>query len=309
MALDDSYLQYLRRRRGMDHDFYEFSLLSERKPVAWPGGAKLALWVNVSLEHFPLNPVGKPVKLPGNMTMPYPDLRHYTLRDYGNRVGIYRVLDALKAYDVQASFAINAELVERAPALVQHLLQHGGEWLGHSWNMDSAHAGGLAEADEAALIERSLTTLRAASGQLVRGWLSPGKLQSARTPELLVAHGIDYMADWVNDELPYRFHALNGSLWNMGLATEIEDRFVILDNQHSEASWAQQAVDAAEMLLAEAGEQGGRLLTLSLHPWVIGQPHRIKHLETLLAHLSRLPGVWSAMPGQILDAWVAQQAT
>ncbi|MFM8511054.1 MAG: polysaccharide deacetylase, partial [Betaproteobacteria bacterium] len=83
MALDDSYLQYLRRRRGMDHDFYEFSLLTERKPVAWPGGAKLALWVNVSLEHFPLNPAGKPVKLPGNMTMPYPDLRHYTLRDYG----------------------------------------------------------------------------------------------------------------------------------------------------------------------------------------------------------------------------------
>ena len=241
------------------------------------------------------------------MTMPYPDLRHFTLRDYGNRVGVWRVLDALDRCGVAASFAINAELCTRTPELVRAVVARGDELIGHSWNMDTPHAGGLLEADEAALVQRSLDTLRAASGQPVRGWLGPGKLQSEHTPELLRAHGIGYFCDWVNDELPYRFHTANGGLWALPLATEIEDRFVILDNQHSEAAWAQQVIDAAEMLLVESRQQGGRLLSLSIHPWVLGQPHRIKHLEHALAHVTALPGVWNARPGEILDTFVRQQ--
>lgn len=304
MALERNHLEYPRRAYGMDHDRYEWSMLTDRPRVQWPQGKTLAVWVNVSLEHFPLNPVGKPVKLPGSMTMPYPDLRHYTLRDYGNRVGIYRFLNAFKRLGVQASFAVNAELAVRYPALLRALADHGGEVLGHSWNMDTPHAGGLAEADEAALIERSLTTLRAATGQAVKGWLSPGKLQSPQTPELLHAHGVDYFADWVNDELPYLFNTAQGPLWSLPLTTEIEDRFVVMDNQHSEESWAEQVKDACDLLLAESREQGGRLLAISLHPWVMGQPHRMKHLEAALAYVLAQPGVWNAQPGEILEAFV-----
>ena len=308
MALERNPLEYRRRAYGMDHDRYEWSMLTDRPRVQWPHGKTLAVWVNVSLEHFPLNPVGKPVKLPGSMTMPYPDLRHYTLRDYGNRVGIYRFLNAFKRLGVQASFAVNAELAVRYPALLRALADHGGEVLGHSWNMDTPHAGGLAEADEAALIERSLTTLRAATGQAVKGWLSPGKLQSPQTPELLHAHGVDYFADWVNDELPYLFNTAQGPLWSLPLTTEIEDRFVVMDNQHSEESWAEQVKDACDLLLAESREQGGRLLAISLHPWVMGQPHRMKHLEAALAYVLAQPGVWNAQPGDILAAFAAQLA-
>lgn len=308
MALERNHLEYPRRAYGMDHDRYEWSMLTDRPRVQWPQGKTLAVWVNVSLEHFPLNPVGKPVKLPGSMTMPYPDLRHYTLRDYGNRVGIYRFLNAFKRLGVQASFAVNAELAVRYPALLRALADHGGEVLGHSWNMDTPHAGGLAEADEAALIERSLTTLRAATGQAVKGWLSPGKLQSPQTPELLHAHGVEYFADWVNDELPYLFNTAQGPLWSLPLTTEIEDRFVVMDNQHSEESWAEQVKDACDLLLAESREQGGRLLAISLHPWVMGQPHRMKHLEAALAYVLAQPGVWNAQPGDILAAFAAQLA-
>jgi allantoinase len=309
MALDDAHLQYPKRRPGMDHDRYAWSMLQQRAPVSWPGAKTLAVWVNVSLQHFPLNPKGQPVKLPGGMTMPYPDLRHYTLRDHGNRVGAWRVLDALDRFGVRASFAINAELCGRAPELIKAVVARGDEVLGHSWSMDTPHAGGLAEADEAATIQRSLATLRAASGQPVRGWLSPGKLQSPNTPELLHAHGIEWFCDWVNDELPYRFRTAQGALWSLPLSTELEDRFVILDNQHSEASWAQQVIDAAALLLEESRTQGGRLLTIAIHPWVLGQPHRIKHLETVLAHVMALPGVWNAAPGAILQAFASQQQT
>ena len=307
MAQDDACLQYPMRRYGMDHDRYAWSMLTERPPVQWPGGKPLALWVNVSLQHFPMNPAGKPVKLPGSMTMPYPDLRHFTLRDYGNRVGIYRFLDAFAKHGITPSFAVNAELAERYPALLADVLATGGEILGHSWNMDTPHAGGLAEADEAALVQRSLSTLRERSGRAVRGWLGPGRLQSVNTPELLKAAGIEYFCDWVNDELPYRFHTKAGDLWSLPLTNETDDRFVIMDNQHSEASWAQQVLDAADYLLAEAKQQGGRVLAVSVHPWVLGQPHRIKHLETVLAALGRHPEIWNAQPGEIVAAVAAQQ--
>ncbi len=308
MPLDETHLRYPQRRHGMDHDRYAWSMMSERAPLSWPGGKTLALWVNVSLQHFVLNPRGQPVKLPGAMSMPYPDLRHYTLRDYGNRVGIYRVLRALDLHGVRASFAVNAVLAERCPELLRDIVARGDEILGHSWSMDTPHAGGLLPADEEALVQRSLQRLRASTGQAVRGWLSPGKLQSENTPELIKAAGIEYMADWVNDELPYRFHTAQGDLWALPLATELEDRFVLMDNQHSEASWAQQVMDACELLLAESRTQGGRLLSLSLHPWVLGQPHRIKHLETALAYVMAQPGVWNAAPGQILAACTAQSA-
>lgn len=307
MVLAPEHLAYPQRRHGMDHERYAWSMLTDRPPVTWPGGKPLAVWVNVSLQHFPMNPSAK-LKLPGAMTMPHPDLRHFTLRDYGNRVGLYRFLDAFDRHGITPSFAINAELVQRYPVLMDAIRARGDEVLGHSWSMDTPHHGGLDVDTERATVQRSLAALRDASGQPVCGWLSPGKLQSPRTPELLKAEGIDYFCDWVNDELPYRFHTAHGDLWNLPLATEIEDRFVVMDNLHSEASWAEQVIDAFELLRAEARESGaGRLLTLSLHPWVMGQPHRIKHLETVLAHIHASPDVWQAAPGRVLDAFTAQQ--
>ncbi len=112
----------------------------------------------------------------------------------------------------------------------------------------------------------------------------------------------------MNDALPYRFHTASGDLWSLPLSTELEDRFVVLENQHSEASWAQQVIDAFQFLLDEAQGQGGRLLTVSLHPWVMGQPHRIKHLETVLAHVAAEPRAWCASPSAILAAFSATAA-
>ncbi|MFN7221682.1 MAG: polysaccharide deacetylase family protein [Burkholderiales bacterium] len=302
----DDYLQYPMRRRGMDHDRYAWSMLTDRKPIAWPDGKKLAVWVNVCVEHFPLNPVGKPIKLPGGMTMPYPDLRHYTLRDYGNRVGVYRLLSAFEKFAVQPSFAVNACLVERYPQLVRTLAARG-EILGHSWSMDTAHAGGLDEAAEAKLIKRSLDTLRGFTEQEVRGWVSPGKLNSANTPDLLKANGIDYFCDWVNDDMPYAFHTKHGDLTAMPLLTEIEDRFVVVENFQSEQSWAEQVTDACDLLFREANEQGGRILSVPLHAWVMGAPHRIKHVEAVLQHVTSKSDVWFATPETIREHWMAQQ--
>ena len=169
---------------------------------------------SLSLDHFPLNPTGKPVKLPGGMSMPYPDLRHDTLRDDGNRVGVYRMFDAFDKFGVKPTIAMNACLADRYPALLEAVVSRGDEVMGYSWSMDTAHAGGLDEAAEAELIKRSLDTLRQKTKQDVRGWLSPGKLESANTPGLLKANGIAYFCGWVNDDMPYAFHTQYGARRN-----------------------------------------------------------------------------------------------
>jgi allantoinase len=308
MSLDREHLEYPQRRYGMDHDRYQWSLLSERPPLTWPGGKPLALWVNVCLQFFPLNQRSIPFAVPGGMTMPYPDLRHFTLRDYGNRVGIFRILRALDRYGVRASFAINSALAQRAPQLLRSIVEREDEIIGHGVHMDAPHYGGQEEAEERELVRQSLATLREVSGQAVTGWLSPARNESERTPELLAEHGVEYFCDWVNDDLPYRFHTANGDLWAMPLSTELEDRFVLMNNLHSEQSWLEQVSDACDFLLGEAEHSGGgRILALNLHPWLLGQPHRIRRLEQALAHITARDGVWSAPPREILASFVGQQ--
>lgn len=292
------------RRYGMDHERYAWSMLQDRPALRWPGSRPLAVWINCSLQHFPLNPTSK-LKLPGSMTMPYPDLRHFTLREHGNRVGVWRMLAELDAANLSCSFAVNAALVEHALPLMDEIAARDAEVIGHSWSMDTPHAGAME--DEAGLIARSLAALRERFGR-VETWLGPGRLQTAQTPELLRQHGIRACLDWVNDELPYRFHTQHGDLWNLPLPTETEDRFVILDNLHSEASWAEQVIDAFDWQLADASASGaGRLFSLSLHPWVLGQAHRVKHLRTVLAHLgAHRDACWFCSPRDLVAFMDAQ---
>lgn len=307
MALDREHLEYPHRSYGMDHDRYDWSLLSQRVPVSWPGNAKLALWVNVGLQFYPLNQQGKPFAVPGGMTMPYPDLRHFSLRDYGNRVGIFRFLRAFDRYGIRPTFAINTQLAERAPYLLQRILERDDEIICHGWNMDSLHYGGMPRDEEAQLIEKSLSRLRQLSGQAVTGWISPARNESENTPELLAENGIEYFCDWVNDDMPYSFRTASGELIAMPLSNELEDRFVLMNNLHSEQSWQEQVCDACDFLLQEAETSGGRILALNIHPWMLGQPHRIARLESALAYITSREGVWNAPAGEILNCWQSQQ--
>ncbi len=307
MTLDNSYLEYRKRRYGMDHDRYDWSMLAGRRPVTWPEGKRLALWVNVSMQFFPLNQVGKPFPPAGGMTTAYPDLRHYTLREYGNRVGIYRILEAFDRFRVRPTFAFNARLARRYPYLLRRIVERGDELVCHGWDMDTPHYGGMDEQEEADLVTRSLETLSSLSGQAIRGWLSPGKSQSGRTPDLLAERGISYMCDWINDDMPYQFRTAGGEITAMPLSTELEDRFILMHNLHSEAEYADQVIDAFEFLHDESAREGGRLLALNIHPWVMGQPHRIGFLEHVLAHVTADETVWSAPAGEIQRAWLEQQ--
>jgi allantoinase len=306
MSLPPDYLDYPRRRRGMDHDRYGWSILPARQKVRWPGDAKIALWLIPALEWFPLDMAGKPFKPPGALVTSYPDLRHYTLRDYGNRVGIFRVMQALDMFGLRASVAVNAAVAVRYPSLLQACVERGWEVIANGLDMDHLHYQGLAEDAERKLITDSLAILRQASGQKVRGWLSPAKSESFATLDLLAEAGIDYVGDWVNDDMPYALRTASRTIHNLPHPVDIDDYTILINNHHSEDEFTAALCDQFDVLYREAETQGGRIMAIALHPWVIGQPYRIGALEAALAHITRHKGVWSATGAEILDAFTAQ---
>ncbi len=307
MALDPSYLDYPMRRYGMDHDRYDWSILPQRPPVQWPNQAKIALWITVALEFFPLDQQGQPFKLPGGMVTPYPDLRHYTLRDYGNRVGVYRLLRLFDKLGLRVSWAINSRVAERYPSLLRTVVERGDEVVGHGIDMDHPHYGGQPADEERELIRASLSVLREASGQPVHGWISPGKSESINTPDLLADEGVTWFGDWINDDMPYLFRTATKPLVALPHSSEINDRQILVDFRHSETDFADQVADQFAFLAREATTQGGRIMALSLHPWVIGQPHRIGALERALRAIVTEGGLWNASGDEIAEAWKGAQ--
>ena len=294
MTLDPAYLEYPHRRPGYDHDLYEWSNIHRRKPIVWPSGRPVAIWPCIVAEFFPLTPSDTPFRAPGHMQTAFPDYRHYTARDYGNRVGIYRLLSAFEERGLQTSVAMNVAVAERYPELLKAVLNGGHELVAHSTDMNGTIDSSLSVAAETALIAETRARW-AALGQAPTGWLSIARSQSFRTADLLLENGFTWMADWANDDLPYRF--ANGII-NLPLNHELSDRQIINGAHASADSYCQQIEDAATWL---AGEKGGRVLPLQLTPYIIGLPYRIAAFEALLDRLMARHGFMKAQ--QILSAW------
>jgi len=166
--------------------------------------------------------------------------------------------------------------------------------------MDHLHYEGMA--DEEAVIAKTLKAL-----PRVRGWLSPAKSESHKTLDLLAEAGIEYVCDWVNDDMPYEIRTSSRPLFSMPHSADIDDYAMLVNNHHDEDEYRDQLVDQFDLLYEESAAQGGRILSIALHPWVIGQPYRIGALESALAHIMRHPGVWPATGAEILDAWKVQR--
>ncbi len=298
--LDEEHLRYPCRREGMDHDLYAASRLHERAPVSWPGGAKVALWVTLECPRYPLAPNAEGPRAPGHMVTPYPDLRTYTTRDYGLRVGAYRVMRTLSALGVRATAFCSGSLAAYAPVLLEDLALGGHEIAGHGQDMNHVHHEGLSEDEEAAMIDRCLASFRGV-GHEVRGWLSPGRFGTERTPRLLASAGLRWLADWGNDDMPY---VMADGITAMPYTDELCDAKCMVTLGQREAVWADQVRGAHGHLAREAEGQGGRVLHVALTAHVIGQPFRIAALREALAAVLEA-GAWVATGSEIEAAWRA----
>ena len=305
MTLSDDYLKYPKRGHGMDHDRYTWSQLHERPAVTWPNGARVALWVVTQLQWFPLN-MKPAIPVPAGMARPYPDYWDYTQRDYGNRIGVFRIFKVLDKLGIKSSVAINSALAERHPYLVEQVNARDWELIANGLDMGHPHHGEMDQDEEAALIKGVLESLRALSGQKVRGWLSPIRSESMNTPDLVAAEGVEYLCDWANDDLPYAYKTASGTIHNMPHTMELDDQQILISLRHTEQEYVDQLKDQFDCLYAEAASQGGRVMAINLNPWVTGQAYRIRALEEALLYITAHDGVWSATGAEILDAFTAQ---
>ncbi len=301
MALDDDYLRYPHRQAGMDHSLYPTSNLFERPKIAWPGGKKVALWITVALEFFPLTPNDGPVRAPGAMVTPFPDYRTFTTKDYGNRVGIYRIMRVLEAAGFKATAFMNSALARRYPALLGDVQGAGWEIAAHGVDMNHVHHGALPKEEERAQINACLDEFAAHNVQ-PKGWLSPARSESHQTSQLLAEAGVEWFGDWGNDDMPYAF---SSGVTAMPFTDELEDRKCLVTLGQREEVWEEQVLDAYDWLSVEAADHGGRILHIALTPYVIGQPFRIQSLRNVLGHLGEKSDIWCASGTEICEAWCA----
>jgi peptidoglycan/xylan/chitin deacetylase (PgdA/CDA1 family) len=305
MPLPDDYLVYPFRKAGPDHSRYAASPYRDRAPLALAGGAKLGLWVTVLVEFFPLNPSGKPFKTPGAMQTPYPDLRHFTTRDYGNRVGIYRMLKVLSELGIGATFAVQGAVAERYPTLIKDIQSDGHEICAHGWDTDSLHYTGLDPAVEQGYIAKTLDTLEAVTGARPKGWISPARAESFDTPGFLAEAGIAWLGDWAHDQLPTAFATKSGPLTTLPLSNELDDWQILLEYKRPEAEWVTQAADAAALLRSEAERFGSQIVSLVTRPYVMGQPYRIQAFNESLVKALEQADSKAVTAGEIVAAFTA----
>ena len=292
------------RRYGMDHEHYDWSPYSQRGVLRWPENARVALCVIVNLERMEWDPPQDSYTtstLAGGLGhRPYPDYARITHREYGHRVGIFRVLDVLERHGIRPTVAMDALTAENYPFLVNHCLGRGCEIIGHGVSVSRMISSKMSEQEEREYIQTSVDTLSRATGAATQGWLGPEYGESPRTPELLAHAGVRYVCDWANDEQPYPIKTPQGEMYALPILYGLEDTNALLERRVIITRYRDILKEGFDILYRD-GEQNGRLLVLNLHPWLIGQPFRIGCLDEALGHMVRRQGVWAATGSEIID--------
>jgi peptidoglycan/xylan/chitin deacetylase (PgdA/CDA1 family) len=288
----------------MDHPHYDYSPLPARAGWRWPGGAGLAFGVIVVLESVEADPEATPLGEPsaGVGPRPHPNYSMLAHREYGHRVGVFRLLDVLEKHGIRPSVAMDVMTAEEYPALVEHCARRGAEFLAHGLAANRPVSGHLSPAEEDDYIASSLRRLEAATGQPVQGWLSPGYRESARTPRALAAAGVTYLCDWGNDDQPYAMTVGRGVMCAVPAAVEYDDAHALWGRRMPTAAYADMVVRGCRTLVEESAT-APRSVVVVLRPWLSGQPFRIDLLDRAFGDVVGQEGVWPASTGDIATAW------
>jgi peptidoglycan/xylan/chitin deacetylase (PgdA/CDA1 family) len=287
----------------MRPEWYEFSAISQRPRLEWPHGARVAVIFTINVETWDLERGlygGGPEVLPFPLPDGAVDVPNYGWREYGHRVGFWRLAQTLDALEIPASCTLNALVPERLPALGEAIRQRGWEYVGHSLRQSALLAHCPDRESERALIRESLDRLAATMGAAPRGWLSTSVASSIHTPELLVEAGLDYLCDYCNDDQPYLMDVGGRPLVSIPYSIELNDYPIYIRGGHLPSGFVEVICSAFDTIYAESAD-GGRLFNIGVHPHVTGQPHRIGALRQVLGYIKSQPGVWFASRGEIAD--------
>ena len=277
------------------HARYAYSNITKRPEYAWPGGKRLAVYVALNIEAFSFGS-GKGAAI----APPEQAASHsiFSWRDYGNRVGIWRLFELFDELDIPIEAQMNTAIYEMAPDIPEKLRARGDEILGHG-ETNSDEQGHLRESEERALIERVTAAIEQREGKPPVGWMSPWLSNSGVTPDLLQEAGYRYFMDWTMDDQPVWLKTRAGRILAMPYPIEVNDNRAIVWYRHTSEEFADLIVDQFDEMLAQSRRQA-LVCPISLHPFIIGRPYRIRHLRRALQHiLQHRNEIWLTRPRDI----------
>lgn len=282
----------------MEHTRYVYSPVIKRKNLKWPNGARVALWVCPNIEYFHID---KPITtgISGPPSPHLPDVHAYSLRDYGSRIGVFRLMDVLDKHGIRASVMLNADVCERYPIILEEGKKRNWEWLGHGVTNNLRMIDYPPE-EERNIIRQVKETITAAVGTPPKGWLGPGLAETFNTPDHLAAEGFEYLCDWCCDDQPFPMRVSHGRMIGIPYEQGVNDILVLSRWQHTPEEYLRMVRDQFDILYKE-GAESGRVMCLPLHPFIIGLPFRIKYLDEALQYICSHQGVWRATGWEIAD--------
>lgn len=282
------------------HGRFDYAPITRRPDFAWPGGARLAVYIGFNLEHFAF---GEGLGACIGPASPEPDVLNHGWREYGNRVGAWRCLELFDALGLPTGALLNTALYDHCPELVAAVQARGDELIGHG-HSNAERQGDYDEAGERALLERCRERIAREGGTPPAGWLSPWISESHATPDLLAETGYRYTLNWCHDDQPTRLRVRGGgTLWAVPYPQELNDIPMIVARQMDAKDFADMVIDNADEMLEQSARQP-LVMGVALHPYIVGQPYRLRHLRRALAHLARARDAgraWFTTPGAICD--------
>jgi allantoinase len=283
-------------------DRVAFSAIVDRPPLRLPAGLRLIVWPIINLEEWEIErPMARQV-LPAPTGVPLlPDVPNWSWHEYGMRVGIWRFYEAFDRIGAKGTLSINAKVVESYPRVAAAAKERGWEFMGHSLVQGPIHK----LDDQRAVIHQSLDLLQRFTGKRPVGWLGPGLTQTYETPELLAEAGVEYIGDWVYDDEPSQIRTAKGPLITLPYTVELNDIPMMIVQHHRADELLRRASDQFDRLYREAAGRA-KILSIAIHPYITGVPHRIKYLEAFLDYAKGHRGVafWT---GEEILAWFRQQ--
>lgn len=270
----------------MKNELYDYSPIVDRPALSWPRGARVAFYIGVNIEHYLFGVPG--TNIAAFSAAFVPDPLNHGWRDYGARVGIWRLIDLLDEVGLPASVLLNSDVCTEYPDIVTAGKERGWAWLGHGKNNSTLQVG-MDLADERAYLTEMTETLAAATGQRPKGWLGPGLTETLATPTVLRDLGYTYLLDWCCDDQPFRLNV--SGMISVPYTLELNDLTLFGGRNLSGPEYERVVQDQLEVLLAE-GATGGRVMALAVHPFVINQPFRHKYLARILKRIATVDDVW-----------------
>jgi peptidoglycan/xylan/chitin deacetylase (PgdA/CDA1 family) len=277
------------------HGRYGYSAIHQRPDYSFPGGKRLAVYLALNVEHFDFGDGLGASLAPGG---PQPDILNFSWRDYGNRVGVWRCLELFDELKLPVACLANTALYDYCPEVMAAFTARGDEIVGHG-HTNAERQGTLDEAGERALIEYCRDRITRESGAAPAGWLSPWISESTLTPDLLAEAGYRYTLNWCHDDQPVRFATRSGKpLWAIPYPQELNDIPMIVARQMDGRDFADMIVDNFDEMLQQSVRQP-LVMGIALHPYLVGQPYRLRHLRRALQHVIAARTVWLTTPGEI----------